>query len=310
MKSKKSKSTASDISFEYIYDSDGNIIITGGPYDLTELIIPDELDGHKIVGIADNALQHSRLIRTLSIGAYLKDIGKGAFYTGHYFQRWWAEEGRYCRISVNGKNPYFFVENDALYRRADDGTYELIIYAGEDESVVVKEGTSEIRDEAFAATNVQELTIPSTVKKLGKNVIDQCYGLKYLILDSRLVGERPGFTRIHIPYFDQSDWYSGADTEAHDEALSCFKKCKNGTLFDFEKYDNIFNDLKNDEDKAIFVALCRLDNPVKLSSNSYKEYEAFLAEREKYALRMASEMEDAYAMKVLGKRLNNRSKEL
>ena len=43
--------------FTYSLDDDGNVTITGYTGNVSALVIPEEIDGHKVIALGDNAFK-------------------------------------------------------------------------------------------------------------------------------------------------------------------------------------------------------------------------------------------------------------
>ena len=52
------------------------------------------------------------------------------------------------------------------------------------ESVTLSEGIGEIGNEAFKRTNLKSLNIPKSVKKLGRDIVYNCWHLPYITIEA------------------------------------------------------------------------------------------------------------------------------
>lgn len=89
-----------------------------------------------------------------------------------------------------------FVQGQA---KADDGDFEikdgvLVKYNGNDSNVIIPDGVTEIGDLAFCLTDVESVTIPDSVKKIGGGAFSDCGKLTSInIPDSVEVIEEEAF---------------------------------------------------------------------------------------------------------------------
>ncbi len=109
-------------------------------------------------------------ITTIALPASLEKLGYAAF----------ASSNKLATVTVDEENPYFFVEDNVLYRYTKDNEFELVFYptarvaAGEEgsRSYEVKEGTTRILAYAFFELNdgvVDSVLLPYSVNAIGDN---------------------------------------------------------------------------------------------------------------------------------------------
>ena len=66
--------------FDYKLNDDGSAVITGYHGNAASIIIPETLDGYKVVGIGDKAFANNQTIRSLIIPDQITSIGEFAFF--------------------------------------------------------------------------------------------------------------------------------------------------------------------------------------------------------------------------------------
>lgn len=109
----------------------------------TDLVIPNELDGFLVTSIGDKAVYENSVVTTLTLNENLKKIGNNAFY--------------------NNKNITAINFNQNLKE------IKSYAFAGIDylKVATLPEGLETIDTKAFSGTDLEELTIPSTVTTIG-----------------------------------------------------------------------------------------------------------------------------------------------
>ena len=65
--------------FTYSLDDDGNATITGYTGNVSALVIPDEIDGHKVIALGDNAFKGKKLLEYVEIPNNVVKIGSYVF---------------------------------------------------------------------------------------------------------------------------------------------------------------------------------------------------------------------------------------
>ena len=129
--------------YQYYLYNDNTAVIYAYTGEELDVIVPNELDGYKVVEIAAAAFQYNRVIQTVTLGEDLEVIGEGAFYS--------------CR-SLNS------VKFGPKVRSIGPGTFDDTAYDASltDEYVVV--GDSLLLKYCGTDTTV---TIPDNIKHIG-----------------------------------------------------------------------------------------------------------------------------------------------
>lgn len=169
-----------------LQEEDNTVWITGyntiGNTLVTDAIIPAEIDGHPVTGIADGAFASCHSLTSIVIPDSVTDIGAEAF--------------RECRSlkSVTISNSVTVIGVSAF---AD---CEALT------EIVIPDSVKEIKDNLFIrCTKLASVRIPDTVTGIGSSAFEDCASLTSIILPGsvKTIGERAfnasGLTGIVIP---------------------------------------------------------------------------------------------------------------
>ena len=171
----------------YIYSKDGTELVyvvltkteiningevetikTGAIYrtTVTELIIPDNV--RKI---------ESQIIQT---APNLKKIciGKGTSNLSSEFKNWIYTSSDF-EIIIDEENPYYKVEGNLILTK--DGK-EVVTYINNIQSQIVPEGVETLETSFYGMTNLTEVILPSTLKKIGLRCFRGCSNLKEITI--------------------------------------------------------------------------------------------------------------------------------
>lgn len=250
---------------------------------LKDLEIPDSVE---VIG--ENAFKGTAL-KNFKLGAALNEIGTGAFITG---SEWNNRRPPLRSIKVDKDNSTYYVAQKALMKKKSDGTSAVVVYFGDDEIVALPDVISEIYRGAFMRSIVREVQIPSSVTAIGEQAFAGC---------SRLVRLRVGFAEpengdsyavIYIPENKNSQ------TQVRDEYMDCIRVDGSGTIFDFVKYDSLFETIKVSKDK-ILVATDRLKSAINLVPLYRDRYLTYLRRNAKKAVEAVVEFDDLSGLNTL-----------
>ncbi len=179
--------------FSYELETDGGITLTGIP-DLTglgtELVIPAEYEGYKVVGIADNAFENlgkadrkELALRSVDIADTVAFIGSDAFKGCDMIQEV-VYSGNLTGIGSGAfvDTPWFQnYELDFIYLGDGKNLKFLIGYKGSDKNIVIPSTTVRIGDGAFEGNkNIESLVISERVAAIGQKAFYNCSNLKYV----------------------------------------------------------------------------------------------------------------------------------
>lgn len=143
---------------EFILATDGvNAKITGYNGAATALVIPETVEGYKIIAVGDGAFEGKEQIVSITIPDSVKEIGSCAFLKTGYYNNTanWTDGVLYI-----GK---FLIEASSTV--SSDYT--------------VKDGTEVIADYAFSGrTELKNITFPATLKVIGDAAFANCTNLE------------------------------------------------------------------------------------------------------------------------------------
>ncbi len=151
------------------------------------VVIPDNIDGHKIVGIAENAFSASK-IKNLTLNGHDIKIYNSAFANNSYISS----------VSINGT--------------ASIGEYAFANCSNL-KDVEINSGVTSIGDRAFYnCTDIGFISLPSTLKTIGESAFEKCESLKSISIPSGIESMGTNFLKscssissLSLPYigFDQ-----------------------------------------------------------------------------------------------------------
>lgn len=159
----------------YTEYSDGTAVLTGYDGTLTELILPDTVDGLPLVAIADQAFDNEEKLTTLRIGRNIVRIGNEAFYN--------CPALREVELStaVDAIGYYAFEGTPWLAAQTDEfvvaGNGILLKYQGNAASVTIPAQVRVLSDAFFKCETLTEVTIPATVERLDGYAFAYCPNL-------------------------------------------------------------------------------------------------------------------------------------
>ena len=136
------QSVAPEEGFSY-QQASGGVEVTGYAGDATELSIPEELGGSKVVGIANSALSGHASLRSVALPPSLERVGAGAF------------RGCSSLAGVDLPASVSFVDNDAF-----DGCSSL-------SSVGLPEGLRSLGSRVFSGCPLAFVTVPASLESTG-----------------------------------------------------------------------------------------------------------------------------------------------
>ena len=258
-----------------------------GCSNLSEINIPDSVEF-----IGNNAFQWTKL-RGFHLGPNVKEIGTNAFITGTE----WEETRTFLQeLTVDEGNKTFYIKDNMLLRRNLDGTRDLVVYFGGDEYVEVPEGIKEICGGAFKRSIVQEVCIPSSVTTIGDGAFWGCNKLLRLKVGFAKPENGVDTAVIYIP--EVTGKFGNSDTAIHDHFMDCIRVDGSGTVFDFIKYDSLYETIAASKDK-ILVATDRLKSAIKLMPLFNDRYLEYLRSNAKRAVEVVVQFDDLDGLNAL-----------
>ncbi|MBP3923603.1 MAG: leucine-rich repeat domain-containing protein [Ruminiclostridium sp.] len=166
--------------FGYSFASDGSngIILTSYSGNPTELVIPETIDGHKVVGIHEEVFRYCQALKTLTIPKSVNTIRNVCF--------------DYCEsleeIKVDSDNEYFCSADGVLF---DKGKDILIRYplAKADKEYVIPDSVSIMENKAFAYCKyLTAVTVSTNVGCVSHYAFLSCEALKSVTLSEGVTG--------------------------------------------------------------------------------------------------------------------------
>ena len=133
---------------------------------VTELIIPDN-----VRKIESQITQDARNLKKIF-------IGKGVSNLSSEFKTW-LEDSSNLEIIIDEENPYYKVEGNLILTK--DGK-EVVTYINNIQSQIVPEGVETLETSFYGMTNLTEVILPSTLKKIGLKCFRGCSNLKEITI--------------------------------------------------------------------------------------------------------------------------------
>lgn len=234
--------------FTYTVDENGFVEITGYTNDTaTSVVIPDEIEGKKVVSIGKSAFEKHPALEKLTISDNVESIGQRAFYKCFSLN--------YIQLGRNVKN----IDKYAFSLCEENG-----IFASYDEKqinkLIIPENLQNMHQNAFFYANVEELIIPDyvtdinqqllafTVGKISLDENNQNFVLQDDALYDRDITELKKYSKNA-----HGDFYLPSTVKTI--RFDAFNYCSNLTGIHLASYDSDGNDisqLETIEDYAFF----------------------------------------------------------
>lgn len=205
--------------FRYNLNSEGNGYIITDYIDynknLTEVIVPSEIDGIPVVAIGANAFAHpeskKQFIETIILPDTIKEIGNNAFYNQTNLSKIEIPEGVTRIENTTFKNcSRLNIDVSGLVLP------DTIEYIGEEAfagctgitKLIFNEGLKEISSNAFSGcNNITEIHFPDSLEILDSNAFNNCY-LSHLKISGTIPNSKNG-----LAYFESIDSLTIEDCE-------------------------------------------------------------------------------------------------
>lgn len=213
----KNKALKSQETFEYSVLDDGTISVFNFTSDPVEnLEIPSKIDGKVVTSISRNAFENNKTIKSLKVPDTVKTINYGAFSCCDSLQSVFLGEGvevldgafavckklekvyvgksvseindsfsnchKILSFEVNPANEYFCTIDGVLFSK--DKTVLIFCPCGKKGKYIIPYGTEVIGESAFENTELEEVVISDTVKKIECNAFAWAYSIKRLTISS------------------------------------------------------------------------------------------------------------------------------
>ncbi|MFR4682689.1 MAG: leucine-rich repeat protein [Anaerobutyricum hallii] len=198
--------------FTYSLDDDGNATITGYTGNVSALVIPDEIDGHKVVALGDNAFKGKKLLEYVEIPNNVVKIGSYVFANTSLTDLKLPEKLTYlgrCVLSGNTGVTEIVIPKTLATVGAEWGN----ILAGDGpfhesnvQKATLEKGITSIPRNLFHKnTTLTQVTIPDTVTKIEEFAFAECGNLESVSLPDNVnqIGEyafaKTGIKEISMP---------------------------------------------------------------------------------------------------------------
>jgi len=204
----------------YFFDK-ASATITGFAGEPTELIIPSEIAGHKVISIGPSAFYGSATLTSAVLPEGLSTVSANAFAACPSLQSVeisstvsyigsGAFSGDTSLSTVTFKGFLDNIEPDAFYNTPwlNGSTSEFVLlggttlirYNGSAETVTVPQGVKKIAENAFAYNQtVKEIILPEGLQKIGDNAFVHCNSLEKIYIPSTV-------SHIGAGAFDDTIW--------------------------------------------------------------------------------------------------------
>ena len=198
--------------FTYSLDDDGNATITGYTGNVSALVIPDEIDGHKVIALGDNAFKGKKLLEYVEIPNNVVKIGSYVFANTSLTDLKLPEKLTYlgrCVLSGNtgvteivipktlttvGSKWENILEGDGPFHESNV------------QKAILEKGITSIPGNLFHKnTTLMQVIIPDTVTKIEKFAFAECGNLESVSLPGNVnqIGDyvfaKTGIKGINMP---------------------------------------------------------------------------------------------------------------
>ena len=170
--------------FTYSLDDDGNATITGYTGNVSALVIPEEIDGHKVIALGDNAFKGKKLLEYVEIPNNVVKIGYYVFANTSLTDLKLPEKLTYlgdCVLSGNTGVTEIAIPKTLTY--AGHGPFR----ESNVQKAILEKGMTTIPSYLFNQnTTLTQVTIPDTVTKIEGVVFNECKNLESINLPNNV----------------------------------------------------------------------------------------------------------------------------
>ena len=264
---------------------------------LREIFLPEGLQK-----IGADVFRHCVSLKELWLPSTLHCVGERAL-TDTF--GWSDKMNGISRIVAALHNPVFETDENALYRREEDGTVTLIKYFGREREFVIPETVSQVGEGAFRRSNVKNLVIPESVSVIQRDAFRECKDLESVLiradqvllyvprtpvyrkdevaapfytLSNEVRPLRQEYTAMHAP-----NGTGGQDPSGDGKRQPC--------IYDYTKYDKLIETWSQILERCR-MACFRLKYPLELDEELQSKYRNLILEKLTEILVDISERED------------------
>ena len=183
--------------FTYSLDDDGNATITGYTGNVSALVIPEEIDGHKVMKLGNDVFENHQEIVYVQIPDLITSIGVSAFRDCSNLENVNLPKNL---ISIGNRAFFNCVSIRNIYipkTLVEVDTYGWNWWypfegCSNLEKVEFEEGITQIPTGIFGDTGLKEVEIPDTVTSIGERSFADCANLEKVTLSKNLksIGNR------------------------------------------------------------------------------------------------------------------------
>ena len=170
--------------FTYSLDDDGNATITGYTGNVSALVIPEEIDGHKVIALGDNAFKGKKLLEYVEIPNSVVKIGSYVFANTSLTDLKLPEKLTYlgdCVLSGNTGVTEIAIPKTLTY--AGHGPFR----ESNVQKAILEKGMTTIPSYLFNQDKtLTQVTIPDTVTKIEGVVFNECKKLESINLPNNV----------------------------------------------------------------------------------------------------------------------------
>ena len=206
--------------FTYTTDDDGNATITGYTGYASALVIPSEIDGHTVVAIGDNAFKDRTELYSVVMPDTVTRIGRRAFentaLTGLELPENLTSIGAEILRGNTGVSE-ITIPKSVMEMYYDGVTGNVGAFNGSQvQRAEFEEGITQVPAYAFqGATNLQEVSIPDTVTRIGDYAFENTALMELELpenltsIGARILRGNTGVSEITIPKSVTEMYYDG-----------------------------------------------------------------------------------------------------
>lgn len=240
-------------------DKDGDIVVTGYRGLAKNIVIPQEIEGHRIVGIDNNVFAHNPHMRTLVIEAEAA-ISDSAFANCYMLNSVKIRKplaiGSYA-FSMCQNLEKVEIEDASEITRISVGTFADCTKLKE---FSVPQNVTEIGDMAFANCGaLTTVTLPDSLKEIGRQAFSNCYSLQKVVIPKNVkaIGSSVFENCSMINEFeyttDIGNFYQWFGTYNYDVPASLEKVTYNGEIVSPSMFYEIPNVKKVSLPNAVYI---------------------------------------------------------
>lgn len=163
-------------------DKDGDIVVTGYRGLAKNIVIPQEIEGHRIVGIDNNVFAHNPHMRTLVIEA------EAAISDSAFANCYMLNSVKIRKPLALGSYAFSMCQNLEKVEIEDSSEITKISVSTFADCIKLKEfsvpqNVTEIGDMAFANCGaLTTVSLPDSLKKIGSQAFANCYSLQKVVI--------------------------------------------------------------------------------------------------------------------------------